>query len=85
MPCNIIDCSFIASNEALYAFGGISRNSKKKVHYNYNVYRFNREKLTWEAVAQLTTAKIKPKLILSDEGTRIYIMNGDLGSGSEYL
>jgi N-acetylneuraminic acid mutarotase len=65
LPSNIIDCSFISCSNGLYAFGGISRNSKKKAHYNLNVYHFNREKLTWEAKAELDVARIKPKLILS--------------------
>ena len=47
LPSNIIDCSFISCDQGLFAFGGVSRNSKKKVHYNQNVYHFNREKLTW--------------------------------------
>ena len=51
LPKNIISCSFISCDNGLYAFGGISRNSKKKVHYNRNVYQFNRKRLTWETVA----------------------------------
>ena len=51
------------------------------MQYNENVYCFNRKKLTWEAIAKLEAAKIKPKLVPSQSGNKIYIMAGDLGIG----
>ncbi len=53
LPQNIVDCSFIYTMKGLFAFGGIARHSKKKVVFNRSVYHFNREKLTWVAVAEL--------------------------------
>jgi N-acetylneuraminic acid mutarotase len=85
LPCNIINCSFIACAGELYAFGGISRNSKKKVHYNLNVYHFNRNKLAWSEVAQLDSARVKPSLVLSETGKQIYVMSGELDTGNECL
>ena len=85
LPSNIIDCSFISCESGLYAFGGISRNSKKKMHYNLNVYHFNRNKLTWDAIALLDEPRVKPKLVLSESGRHIYLMSGELGVGSDFL
>lgn len=64
--------------QGLYAIGGIARNSKKKVNYNTKIYHFNREKLTWEGVAQLDQPRINPKLVVSESGQFIYVLGGEL-------
>ena len=47
LPNNINQFNVIYTKKGLYAFGGIARNSKKKIQYNKHIYHFNKQKLTW--------------------------------------
>ena len=54
LPNSIIQFNFIYTSKGLFAFGGIARDSKKKIQYNKHVFHFNRQKLTWESVAEFS-------------------------------
>lgn len=80
---NIVDSSFVyVPGYGLLSFGGTLKGPQNTIAFNLDIYKYNKEKLTWVAVSSLSSPLVDPKLTISSCKRYVYLFAGDCDEGS---
>ncbi len=64
--------------EGIVSIGGIYKGKDTQLLFNRVVYKFNFEKLTWDAICEIPEPRVNPYAILSRDDREIYCIGGQI-------